>query len=221
MNYRRLKANTFLVAMITLMPGTTNLMPRTTNGEETTLVRVEEDWEVEVGEPELSKNAPQVSMVMSPLPDLTSYYFIFDLNFHSLPNYSEGGAQVQLWDANEPLDFRNSPLTSPLDQDAETLRWTQKLSLQNGIVTFEIDQGTSTSWGDFGGQGYLKTTVSTGQTNLNDYRPTISLIDSGIGYAGNRVVSLKLLRLKWVTSSGEVHEIHAPIDIDSDLDPWD
>ena len=44
---------------------------------------------------------------------------------------------------------------------------------------------------------------------------------SGMGFAGNRVESLTLTRLEWHLSDGKVVVFTAPIDIDSDLDPWD
>ena len=95
------------------------------------------------------------------------------------------------------------------------------MEIKNDQVQFEIKDGSSKSWGGFGGLGHLRLTVDTGQTNLNSYRPQNSITQSGIGYAGNRVVSLVLQRITWIASDGQRYDLHAPIDIDSDLDPWD
>jgi hypothetical protein len=54
---------------------------------------------------------------------------------------------------------------------------------------------------------------------LNDYRPAVSLEESGITFAGNRVSSLVLTKLVWRTSDGVTSQLVAPIDIDADIDP--
>jgi hypothetical protein len=40
-----------------------------------------------------------------------------------------------------------------------------------------------------------------------------------IHFAGNRVRSLILRKLRWTDSEGETYELNAPIDVDADLDP--
>ena len=42
--------------------------------------------------------------------------------------------------------------------------------------------------------------------NLNSYHPTVSVGNSGISYAANRVQSLVLKRVRVTTSEGEVLE---------------
>jgi hypothetical protein len=77
--------------------------------------------------------------------------------------------------------------------------------------------GTSETWGTFGGHDLTVSTPST-LTGLNSYLPAVSLNESGVGYAENRVVSLVLKKLVWVTEDGVVHEQNAPIPIDTSLD---
>ncbi|MCA9214237.1 MAG: hypothetical protein KDB27_14295 [Planctomycetales bacterium] len=191
------------------------------NADGVQIVRVEEEWSLYVGEPSLNTNGPQVSMAMSPKSDLLGHFFMFYINYRTDPDYLPGGAQVQLMYGDEVLLSKDNPNDSLLDQNEETLHWTQVMEMKNGAVEFEIKDGTSKSWGGFGGLGHLKTSVTTGQTNLNSYNPAVSLTQSGVGYAGNRVVSLVLQRISWFTSDGHRYDLHAPIDIDSDLDPWD
>ena len=185
------------------------------------IVRVEEVWTLSVGEPSINANGPQVSMVMSPFSDLNRHFFMFYINLKTDPVYVAGGAQVQHMYGDEVVNSRDNPNDSLLDQDAELLQWTQVMEIKNDQVQFEIKDGSSKSWGGFGGLGHLRLTVDTGQTNLNSYRPQNSITQSGIGYAGNRVVSLVLQRTTWIASDGQRYDLHAPIDIDSDLDPWD
>jgi hypothetical protein len=92
----------------------------------------------------------------------------------------------------------------------ETIRWTQTMSLSNGDVTYEVTDGTSTTWGGFGGQGYLQATVETGLDDLSLYSPDVSVEHSGVGYAANRVWKLELTRVRYVLANGDVVEDNAP-----------
>jgi hypothetical protein len=186
------------------------------------VVEVEEEWSLEIGEPNTDANAPQVAMVMSPYSDLEDDYFLFLLNYRTEPDYGPGGVQIQHWIGDAVEDYQSGSDDSELDHPEEVVRWTQVMKINgNGNVTFEIEDGESSSWGGFGGEGRLRHTIETGLTNLNTYRPQISIVESGIGYAGNRVASLTLQRITWTMSNGQKYELHAPIDIDSDLDPWE
>jgi hypothetical protein len=49
--------------------------------------------------------------------------------------------------------------------------------------------------------------------------PAIAIAESGVNFAGNRVRSLTLTKLRWTDSNGQVYELNAPIDVDADLDP--
>lgn len=65
----------------------------------------------------------------------------------------------------------------------------------------------------------MRVVAPTSVVNLNTYRPQISLTQSGVSFAGNRVHSLTLTKLRWIDSEGEEYEMEAPIDVDADLDP--
>ena len=173
---------------------------------EPTIVRVEEDWEMVVGEPDPDTDSPQVTCVISACGDVESVHAVFELNQQSLPIFSPGGLQLQLWDGEVPLCDRKFPSYAILAQAGETIRWTQSVELDDGKLIFEIKDGTSTTWGGFGGQGYLKAVVDTTLTSLNAYRPEISANNSGINYAENRVQSLILKRVRAYTSTGEMIE---------------
>jgi len=173
---------------------------------EPTIVRVEEDWEMVVGEPDPDTSAPQVTCVISACGDVESVHAVFELNQQSLPAFTPGGLQLQLWDGEAPLCDRKFPSYAVLAQPGETIRWTQSVELDDGKLTFEIKDGSSATWGGFGGQGYLKAVVDTALTSLNDYRPQITANNSGINYAENRVESLILKRVRAYTSTGEMIE---------------
>jgi hypothetical protein len=183
------------------------------------IVAIEEHWELSVGEPDAESSSPQVSMVMSVTGNLNTDYFVFTLNHYTDPDWIPGGMQVQHWNGENLMTSRVGPQDGTLSHTDETIRWVQTTRLVDGDVTFEISGGTSQSWGAFGGQGYLKITVDSDLPNLNSYKPATSLTQSGVCFAGNRVRSLTLRKLRWIDSNGLVYELNAPIDVDADLDP--
>ncbi|MGW8256693.1 MAG: hypothetical protein ACWGMZ_04330 [Thermoguttaceae bacterium] len=170
------------------------------------VVRVEEDWEMTLGTPDAENDAPQVSCIISPVGNVCSVHGVFTLNHQSLPDYAAGGLQLQIWDDEEPLLGKNFPDESLMAQSDETVTWTQSMELKDGHLTFEIINGNSTTWGQFGGQGYLKAYVNSTLQDLNQYSPTVSVGNSGIGFASNRVQSLILKRVRLILSTGEVIE---------------
>lgn len=183
------------------------------------ILSIEEHWSLRVGEPEPDRSSPQTSMVMSPSGNLDGQYFLFTLNHRSVSDYEPGGMQVQLWEGDTPVSEQVGPAEGTLSVPNEEISWVQRLDLDGGVVKFQILNGSSQTWGAFGNTGVLKLTAPTALTSLNNYQPGISLTESEVGYAGNRVVSLTLDKLVWTTDDGEVHELIAPIDIDTDIDP--
>src|SRR5437868_1130563 len=65
--------------------------------ESSRVVAVEEHWELQLGQPDADRSAPQTTMVISPTGDLTGTHFLFTLNHSTVPNYQPGGMQVQAW----------------------------------------------------------------------------------------------------------------------------
>jgi hypothetical protein len=182
------------------------------------VVTVEEHWELRLGEPVTDLCAPQLAMVMSPTSDLSDCFFMFTLNHHTDPEYSPGGLQVQRWEGDHSVDSTDSSSVSELWHQDEVVTWVQRLRLQDGQLDFKIINGESESWSEFGNDE-LRLRCSTDLANLNDYRPGLSIKESGVSYAGNRVRSLTLTRLVWTTADGQSYELTAPIDLDTDLDP--
>ena len=183
------------------------------------VVLIEEHWELHVGGPDAARSAPQVTMVMSPTSDIEDDFFLVTLNHWSYPDYAAGGIQVQRWHQDECYDVAEGSEEAPLADDAEVISWVQRISWVDGNLKFEVVNGNSESWGTFGNSGELSLTQPTALTRLNAYRPAVSIEQSGIGYAGNRVSSLVLKRIQWQTVDGVQHEMVAPIDIATDFNP--
>ncbi len=186
-------------------------------GSDSDVIQIEEHWELNVGGPETDRTAPQVTMIMSPTNSLEGAFFAFTLNHWSYPEFEPGGYQLQLWQGENCVDVKHGAHSNSFASDGETITWVQRLTLDDGQLKFQVVDGHSESWNNFGGESF-SLTISSQLTRLNSYLPAISLGQSGIGYAGNRVSSLILTRLRWVTKNGEEHELVAPIDIAVDLD---
>lgn len=182
------------------------------------VVQIEEHWELAIGEPDSERSAPQATMVMSPNGNVDGQYFLFTVNHSNVPAFEPGGLQVQLWNGANAVDSHSSSL-GMLHHNGETVSWVQRLAVENGVLTFAVVDGSCESWGSFGNDGSLAFDTPTSLESLNGYRPAISIGESQVGYAGNRVQRLLLKKLVWVTDDGESHELQAPIDIDADLDP--
>lgn len=183
------------------------------------VVAVEEHWELKIGQPSEATSGPQITMVMSPTYDLTADYFLLTVNHHLTSDFSPGGLQLQHW-YNDSLEYaRLGPQEGRLRYENETVSWVQRMTLEAGALTFEIIDGSSESWGSFGGAGHLRISIPGSYENLNNYHPAVSLLDSGVNYGGNRVSSLTLRLLRWWDSEGNVYEYEAPIDVDADIDP--
>lgn len=170
------------------------------------VVRVVEDWQLVVSQPDPSLDAPQVTAVISPLGHLNSLYAAFELNHQSQPAFVGGGMQLQLWNGETPLVSKKHKEGQKLTYDNEMITWTQEMSLKDGVLYFVVRNGTSTTWGNFGGPLSTAAAVATSLENLNAYSPVLGVENSGVGYAGNRVTSLKLLRVRAYTSDGQVVE---------------
>jgi hypothetical protein len=169
------------------------------------VVAVEEDWELIVKEPDEVTAAPQVTCILAPTTQDSGVYAAFNLNHKSFPQYDAGGLHLQIWNNDTPLATAkfSDALLKPAN---EVITWTVRMSLHEGQVTFEIISGSSSTWGQFGGTGVLKTSVTSNLENLNQYRPEFSVTNSGVGFAGNRVTSLKLKAVRKLLKSEAVEE---------------
>lgn len=186
--------------------GMNSLAVREAPGQnEVQIDRVEEDWEMVVGNPDAALDAPQITCTYSPTGNLDGIHAAIELNHRSQPSFAQGGLQIQVWNGESLVVARSYVNNAPLSTDGETVRWTQTLDLHGGNLIFEVINGTSTTWGAFGGQGYLKATIhGVSLTNLNGYHPDVSVANSGVGYASNRVQSLVLKEVRLITSTGDV-----------------
>lgn len=165
-------------------------------------VRVEEDWVLVVSAPAIADNSPQVTCAIAP-QNIGGGYLALDVNCHTQPGYSAGGVQIHVWSPNSPMLVANADKTAMLQTDNETISWTTRMALTPGqSLTFQILNGVSTTWGDFTDNGNLSLSVATTLMDLTGYSPTVSIQNSGVSYATNRVTSLTLKAIRWYSASG-------------------
>jgi hypothetical protein len=170
------------------------------------ITKIEEDWELVVGTPDAALAAPQTTCTIAPAGNLDGLHATLELNLRSDPSFSPGGVQLQLWNGEEHLATRTYVNYSALATAGETIRWTTKVRrTMSGDLIFEVVSGESSTWGDFGGQGYLRAEVDGSLLNLDTYDPDVSVENSGIGFASNRVQSLVLKEVRVTTVGGIVH----------------
>lgn len=169
------------------------------------ITRVEEDWELVIAEPDAKLTAPQITCVISPYTHTDSFHAALELNCRTLPEFAAGGLQLQAWEGEDAQVVATHDQTNVLNTPGETIRWTQRMRVKDGQLSFEVTNFTSTTWGNFSTPGQLKVSVPFSGTNLHAYRPSFSVERSGIGYASNRVSSLKLKEVRYYTRLGLVH----------------
>jgi hypothetical protein len=176
-------------------------------GDPPTIVRVEEDWRLEVRVPDPDANAPQISSVFAPTADVDFGYAEFAINHHSHPDYIPGGLQLLVWCGGEPIVVNNDPDGGILNQPNETITWTQSLAFgDDGVLTFGVGNGQSQTWGAFGNDGRLQIRTVAQLANLNGYSTDVSVANSGVGFASNRVTVLKITAVRRYASDGRVFE---------------
>lgn len=195
-----------LLGLIALAVG--NLFSASAYGQEnpSAITRVEEDWELRINTPDPLQDSPQVSTWMSPVGQLDGFHFGFDLNHAQHAGYEGGGFQTKAMRGSSLIDEHIGKAGENLRHAGEVVRWTQFIAILDSEVVFAIKNGTSSSWGNFGGPDTL-VRVPQRLDNLNSYNPETSCKASGIGFASNRVASLRLVRVRLYTQQGLPQQI--------------
>ncbi len=171
--------------------------------DEVKVIRVEEDWELVVGDPDSGSVAPQVVCVISPTGGVEGLHATFEINHQNLPQFVAGGMQLQLWHGDDSLFVEKHAENAVMATAGETVRWTTVMLWVPCGVKFGVFDGSSTTWGNFG-SNELNVSTQCGLDSLNGYNPAVSVAESGVGFAGNRVSSLKLLRVRLTLENGTV-----------------
>jgi len=170
------------------------------NSGGTDVVRVEEDWELDVSYPNTNDSAPQLMFLISPTSDTNSYYAIFTLNKR---DGAVGGLELTIWNGNTLLARTTSSNTASLATDGEKIQWTTRLTIdKNNNLTAEVfnTNGSTKAWGNFD----LSVSTGTNLSNLNGYdiTGTLSANNSQVDFGNTRVSKLMLQQIRTYTGSG-------------------
>jgi hypothetical protein len=180
------------------------LAASTAAADDSTIIKVEEDWRVEIGTPSPEDHAPQIVTVLSPVGNLEREHSIFELNHATYPEYSSGGMQLQCWRRDWLSGFGTSPQAQKLDLHNEVITFTSAMSIDDGVLEFRIRNGVSQTWSTFGANGYLKTRYSTTLNDLANYSPDVSVTNSRVAFASHRVKTLVLTTVRYYSQEGLV-----------------
>ena len=74
------------------------LLPTGAFAQAVNIVKVEEDWELVVDQPDSDTTAPQVTCMISPTGDEDGLHMTFELNHKSGAQFVPGGLTAQVWE---------------------------------------------------------------------------------------------------------------------------
>jgi hypothetical protein len=171
------------------------------------ITRIEEDWTLQIGNPDPVNNAPLIKTVMSAQADLLGYCAFYDINYEmqgSPPKFVPGGFGIEMWNPSQSWPTTVSYPTSTLLKTAnEKISWTQRLDLSQGKLSFGIWNGSSTTWGSASGQ-VLNVAMPCSMADLSGYSSSLSVAESGPTWWPDRVSSLVLKTVRYYDSSGKL-----------------
>ena len=204
MNYSKCIPGPIWIARIASVAAAFALLLLAQAAEGQNVVRVEEDWYLEIGAPDQNSVGPQVLTTMSPYSDLTSTYFTMEINHRSAPSWTPGGISIHRWTGEtRNASFDRSDRTV-MNTTSEVVTWKQSLHFANGRLYFTVYDGLSLTWGPFGYSNMLRLDTSWSDTQLDSYTPAVSVAASGAAYAGNRIKMLKITGIRLTLSDGSV-----------------
>lgn len=167
------------------------------------IIRVEQDWRLVIGDPQPDVDAPQIITVFGPRNPLTGLHAVYEINHSTMPDYSEGGMQLQAWSGNSLVGYKSQFAPAELSVPNETITYTTATEVQtDGRVRMEVINGVSDTWGTFDGDRALRLRVPSSIEDLNDWDPTNSIKHSRIGYGANRIVMFKRTEIRYFNRDG-------------------
>ena len=171
------------------------------------VVRVEEDWTLEIIEPAYDDTSPQITNTISPATNLDCKFGLFEINHGTQPDYRDGGLELQIWDRDQRVNYRRHSNTNRLSYRDEVVRYTIAMSIQNAFdgsnrLRFDVKNGSSQTWGVFGNPESIGCSIPTLRDDLRYYSPKFSVDNSKVGYASFRVRKYALIAVRYYDSQG-------------------
>ena len=173
-------------------------------GGDTTVVRVEEEWEVLIGSPDPFLDMPQIVTVFGPADPNTGVHAVFELNHGTLPEFGEGGMQLQYWSGETLKGYRRQKAPTEFSTAGETVKFTTVTEIENGNLTMSVTNGKSRTFGNFGDESSLRIQVQTNLSNLDGMSLENSVLHSKVTYGANHVQKFQRNRVQMLNADGDV-----------------
>lgn len=170
-------------------------------GDGPSITRVEEDWVIEINVPDTEGHTPQIINTMSLGGSLDGTHALFEMNHATMPSYTPGGMQLQLWRGDDFVEYQSPAQNALLSLDDEVIRYTLAMRVNDGRVEYQVKNGTSSTWGSFGS---LQVSRPTWSSTIWGYDPAVSVANSRVAYASHRVKRFVLKEVRYYSASGLV-----------------
>ncbi len=169
-----------------------------------TIVRVEEDWLVDIAFTNDASTAPEIVTVFGPDDPDTGLHAVFELNHGTYPTFTKGGMQVQSWQGGWFIAAKLHPNLSELSTTVERIRYTCVTRVTPGQIVMEVVNGDSVTFGQFGNDRSLRIRLQSHRPNLNTYSANYSVRHSRVTFGTNRVNQFVRTEVRYLTDMGEV-----------------
>jgi hypothetical protein len=169
-----------------------------------TIVRVEEDWLVDIAFTNDNSTAPEIVTVFGPDDPDTGLHAVFELNHGTYPTFVKGGMQIQSWRGGWFITARQHPSAAELSTTVERLRYTCVTRVAPGRIVLEVINGDSLTFGQFGHDRSLRLRLQSQRPNLNTYHANYSVRHSRVTFGANRVNQFVRTEIRYHTDTGEV-----------------
>jgi hypothetical protein len=167
------------------------------DGDGDSINKIEEDWEIIIGEPSEDEILPQLYVVTTPTDNTHGVYSVFEINNLLLPDFYGGGLQLQTWSNNVPTGEAHHEGFKALATSGETITFTVRMRILEGDLRFRVFNGNSTTWGSFGQNYSLWLKVPTDLNDLSSYNPDNSAKFSRVGSGRGRVTQFRLKKVRY------------------------
>jgi len=172
------------------------------------IAKVEEDWLLDIADPDANADCPQVVTVFGPGDPSYATHAIFELNHGTQPDFAEGGLQLQAWYGEYLIGYRSQFAPAEFDVAIERVTFTTETRVRDHLLKLAIKNGHSQTWGDFGGTSSLRIDMDTWRENLNDWNPQHSITHSRVSYGANRVNKFLRTEIRYYTRSDGSYQLH-------------
>jgi hypothetical protein len=201
-----MRRNLSILALIALASGLATAPARGQFALSPATQQIREDWKLIVASGSPSNDGPQIMTYMSPVGDSSNPYAWFLLNVRDAPNpFAGGGMMIQVWDYSDHLltSSTSTTATAKLNTANETITWTQRMAWSKPTqITYDIINGSSTTWSTFGSSQGLSSVTFSGPGDLSNYNPQVSASKSRVGWMAGNVTSMTLVAVRQYDGSG-------------------